>query len=223
MKGKLLFLVLSVSMVCFVGCKEKEEIVLVAKPDQIPPSRMMTLSQEQLLLLDWHSPHRRGARVMGATASGGGVEFDIDFPTNDAGNVALNFVSSGEGGRSDLVGGDISGFRSFALKLTLVSVDGKSDPQMKQKLEAGAVIGPTAGGLVYEYAPFPLSMEASEKTVIAQTPIRSDNIRTIGFHIHAVNPEEWSPIDSEVKLLVEPAPGGGIAPWLPPVPEEEAE
>lgn len=216
MKKILLFSILAFSTVCFIGCEGKDKPILVAKPDQIPPSRMMTLSQEQLLLLDWHSPHHRGARVMGKTASGGGVEFDIDFPTNDAGNVWLNFVSSGEGGRGDLVGGDISGFRSFALKLTLVSINGKSEAEMKQKLEAGAVIGPTAEGLLYTYAPITLSMEDSEKTVVAQTPIRSDNIGTIGFHIHAAEPADWDQSGSEVKLLVEPAPGGGMAPYLPP-------
>lgn len=220
MKNVILFSVLSFSMVLFFGCGGKEKPILVAKPDQIPPSRMMTLSQEQLLLLDWHSPHRRGARVMGKSVSGGGVEFDVDFPTNDAGNVSLNFVSSGEGGRSALVGGDISGFRSFALKLTLVSINGKSDSDMKHKVEAGALIGPTAEGLVYAYSPVALSMQDSEKTVVAQTSIRSDNIRTIGFHIHAVNPNDWDPSGSELKLLVEPAPGGGAAPYLPLAPEE---
>jgi len=219
MKNILLFSVLSVSLVAVVGCGGgKAKPIPIAKPEQIPPSRMMTLSQEQLVFLDWHSPHRRGARVRGKRLTGGGVEFDISFSTNDPGNTSVNFVSSGQGGRGKIVGGDISGFRSFALKFTLLSINGKSESQMKQKLEVGSVIGPTASGLAETYPPVTLSMEDS--SAIAQTPIRSANIRTIGFHISALNPQDWDPLESEIKLLIEPAPDGGTAPWFPPVADE---
>lgn len=216
MKNKALFVLVSVSLLCIAGCGGSDKPIPIAKPASIPPSGVMTLSQEQLLTLDWHSPHRRGARVMAKRAVGAGVEFVISFPTNDAGNTSLDFVSSGEGGKSILAGGDSSGFRAFALKITLVSVNGLSESEMKQKLVVGAVIGPTGSGVLYTYTPTTLSMADSEKTAIAQTPTRTDNIRTIGFHIHVPNPEDWDPLESKVALRIEPAPGGGIAPWFPP-------
>ena len=216
MNNKALFAFVSVSLLCFAGCGGgSDKPIRVAKPAAIPPSGVMTLSQEQLLTLDWHSPHRRGARVMAQRAAGSVVEFDISFPTNDAGNTSLNFVSSGEGGKGALVGGDTSGFKAFALKMTLVSINGQSESEMKQKLVAGAVIGPTGSGLVFTYAPITLSMADTEKTVIAQTQSRTDNIRTVGFHVHVPNPKDWDPLESKVVLRIEPVQGGGLAPWFP--------
>jgi len=152
--------------------------------------------------------------------AGAGVEFDIHFPNNSPGNTSLDFVSSGEGGKGVLAGGDTSEFRAFALKLTLVSINGHSKPEMKQKLVVGAVAGPTASGLVRTYVPATLSMTNSEQTAIANTPIRMDNIQTIGFHIHTLNPQDWDRSDSNITLRIEPTEDGGPAPWLPPVSEE---
>jgi len=216
-KNKVLFLFVSVFLLCIAGCGGgPAEPIPVAKPAQIPPSRVMTLSQEQLLSLDWHSFGRRGARVIAKRAVGSGVEFDIDFPSNDPGNTSLEFVSSGEGGRGDVVGGDTSGFKAFALKFTLLSVNGHSESDMKQTLVAGALIGPTASGLARTFAPVVLSMADSEKTVVAETPSRTDNIRIIGFHVSMLSPEDWDSSGSEVILRIEPAEGGGRAPWFPP-------
>ena len=142
MKNKVLFVFVSVLLLWVAGCGGgKAKPIPVAKPDQIPPSRVMTLSQEQLLSLDWHSLGRRGARVIEKKPAGTGVEFVIDFPSNDPGNRSLEFVSGGEGGKGDLAGGDTSGFKAFALKFTLVSINGHSESDMKQALVAGAVIG----------------------------------------------------------------------------------
>jgi len=218
MKNKVQFVFVSAFLLCVAGCGGgPAKPIPVAKPAQIPPSRVMTLSQEQLLSLDWHSFGRRGARVTAKRPAGAGVEFVIDFPSNDPGNTSLDFVSSGEGGRGDIVGGDTSGFKAFALKFTLLSINGHSESDMKQSLTAGAVIGPTASGLARTFAPVALSMADSEKTVIAETPSRTDNIRIIGFHVNMLSPEDWAPSGSEVILRIEPAEGGGRAPWFPPV------
>lgn len=218
MKNKVLFVFVSVFLLCAAGCGGgKAEPIPVAKPDQIPPSRVMTLSQEQLLSLDWHSLGRRGARVTAKRAVASGVEFVIDFPSNEPGNTSLEFVSSGEGGGGDLAGGDTSGFRAFALKFTLVSINGHSEPGMKQALVAGAVIGPTASGLPHTYAPVMLSMADAQKTAVAVTPTRTDNIRSIGFHVSMLSPEDWDRSESEVILRIEPAEDAGPAPWFPPL------
>jgi len=220
-KNRITFVLVSAFLLCAAGCGGgSEKPIVVARPVEIPPSRVMTLSQEQLLALDWHSPHQRGARVMNKRPVGTSVEFDIDFPSNSPGDTSLDFLSTGEGGRGDLVGGDISGFEAFALNLTLLSINGHSEPEMKQKLVAGAVIGPTASGLVRTYEPVTLSMADSEKKVTAKTPSRVDNIRTIGFHIHVPNPQDWDRTGSKVILRIEPTEDGGPAPWLPPAPPE---
>lgn len=219
MKNRIPFVFVSVFSLCVAGCGGgSEKPIVVAKPAEIPPSRVMTLSQEQLLALDWHSPHQRGARVMNKRPVGTSVEFDIDFPSNSPGDTSLDFLSTGEGGRGALVGGDISGFEAFALRLTLLSINGHSEPEMKQKLVAGAVIGPTAAGLVRTYEPVTLSMAPSEKKVTARTPSRVDNIRTIGFHIHVPDPQDWDRTGSKVILRIEPVQDAGPAPWLPPAP-----
>jgi len=216
-KQKALFVSVLALLPWIVGCGSGPgKPIKVAKPEQIPPSGVMTLSQEQLLALDWHSPNPQGARVHSKRAVGSGVEFDICFPSNSPANASLDFVSSGEGGKGDLVGGDTSGFRAFALKLTLVAINGQSDPAMKPKLVAGAVIGPTASGLVRTYAPVTLGMAESEKTVIARTPSRTDNIRTIGFHVHMLNPDDWNPSETQVTIRIEPVENAAPAPWLPP-------
>ena len=140
--------------------------------------------------------------------SGPSVEFDIYFPSNSPGSCSLSFVSTGAGGKGTLVGTDVLGYDAFALKLTLVSVNGQSDPASKQKLVAGAVIGPTPEGRLTGYKPVALSLAASEKTVTAITPVSTDEIYEIGFHIHALNYEDWDPSGSKIVLRVEPAENG---------------
>jgi len=169
---------------------------------------ILTLTEQQLILLDWHRSNRGGARVEGKRPVGGpGVGFDIYFPSNTPGSCSLSFVSTGEGGRGSLVGTDVRGYDAFALKFTLVSINGRSDPALKQKLVAGAVIGPTAEGRLTGYEPVTLSLAASEKTVTAKTPVSTDEIYEIGFHIHALNHDDWDASGSRVVLLVEPAEG----------------
>ncbi|MBL7185430.1 MAG: hypothetical protein ISS70_03830 [Phycisphaerae bacterium] len=182
---------------------------VVDEPLVGPVGRILTLSEQQLILLDWHRSNRRGARVEGKRPVGGpGVEFAIYFPSNSPGSCSLSFVSTGAGGRGSLVGTDVRGYDVFALKLTLVSVNGRSDPALKQKLMAGAVFGPTAEGRLTGYEPVTLSLAASEKTVTAKTPVAADEIYEIGFHIHVLNHDDWDPSGSRVVLRVEPAEAG---------------
>ena len=194
-----------------------EEPVAVGTPVQIPPSRILTLSQQQLLSLDWHSPNRTGARVKGKrVVAGPGVEFDIYFSSNSPGSSAaggLNFVSSGEGGRGTLVGADIRSYEAFALKLTLVSINGQRGPELKQKLVAGAVIGPTATGQLCSYEPVTLGLAARRGgTVIAKTAVSTGKIYQIGFHVHMLNPQDWDRSGSMMTLRVEPVEDGGAVP-----------
>jgi len=183
-----------------------------------PASRpILTLSEQQLLSLDWHSPNRTGARVKGKrVVAGPGVEFDIYFSSNSPGSSAaggLNFVSSGEGGRGTLVGADIRSYEAFALKLTLVSINDQSGPELKQKLVAGAVIGPTGTGQLCSYEPVTLGLAARRGgTVIAKTSVSTGKIYQIGFHVHMLNPQDWDRSGSMMTLRVEPVGGGAAVP-----------
>jgi len=184
----------------------------MGEPSQSRHIRILTLSEKQIALLDWHGSNSGGARVKGKRIlAGQGVEFDIYFPGNIPGSCSLDFVSSGEGGSGSLVGTDISGYGAIALKFTLVSVNGQSEPTMKQKLVAGAVIGPTDSGQLSTYEPVTLGLADSEKTVIAKTYISTDKIYEIGFHVHMLNPQEWDASGSMITLRVESAGNGGNA------------
>lgn len=170
---------------------------------------ILTLSEKQLVLLDWYGSNGGGARVKTKRIlPGRGVEFDIYFPGNNPGDCSLDFVSSGEGGNGSLVGTDISGYGAIAQKFTLVSVNGKSEPAMKQKLVAGVVIGPADAGLLSTYEPVTLTMAESERTAIAKTYTSADKIYEIGFHVHMLNPQDWEPSGSIITLRVESAVNG---------------
>ena len=213
MRNRVLFVCVLVSWLCGVGCqRSSKKPGVVGKPVEVPPSRILTLSWQQLVSLDWHSPNRNDTRVKDKRVFLfiPVVEFDIYFPSNSPGCRSLNFVSSGQGGKGTLVGADIRGYEAFALKFTLVSINGQSEPELKQKLVAGAVIGPTSKGQLSTYEPVTLGLAASEKTVIAKTPVSTDKIYQIGFHVHMLNPQEWDPSGSMVILRVEPVENGKV-------------
>jgi hypothetical protein len=200
---------------CGTGCNtHSKKPAVVSKPVEVPPSRILTLPWQQLVSLDWHSPNRTDTRVKDKRVFlfSPVVEFDIYFPSNSPGSRSLNFVSSGEGGKGSLVGADIRGYEAFALKFTLVSINGQSEPELKQKLVVGAVIGPTSKGQLSTYEPVTLGLAASEKTVIAKTSVQIDKIYQIGFHVHMLNPQDWDQSGSMVKLRVEQVEDGEAVP-----------
>ena len=206
MRNKVLLMYVLAFFLYGAGCiKHSEKPVEEVEPVQFPAGRFLTLSQEQLLLLDWHIAYSGGAHVKDKRiVPGTGVEFDVYFPSNSPDSRSLDIVSSGEGGQGGLVGADIRGYETYALKLTLVSVNGQSEPDMKQRLVAGAVIGPTEKGRLCTYEPVILGFADSEQTVIAKTSVSSDKIYQIGLHVHMQNPQDWDQSGSIMRLRVEP-------------------
>lgn len=209
MRNKLLMFILAFCL-CAAGCTtHSKKSVEEVEPVVFPASHFLTLSEEQLLLLDWHIAYSGGARVKEKRiVPVSAVEFDIYFPSNSADSRSLDIVSSGEGGGGSLVGADISDYETFALKFTLVSINGESEPDLKQKLVAGALIGPTDKGQLSAYEPVILSFAESEKTAISKTPVSADKIYQIGFHVHMQNPEDWDQSGSIMRLRVEPVVEG---------------
>ena len=215
MRNRVVFVCLLVFWLCGAGCNtHSKKPAVVNKPVDDPPSRILTLPWRQLVSLDWYSPNQNVARVKDKRLFSfrPAVEFDIYFPKNSPGSRSLNFVSSGEGGKGSLVGVDIRGYEIFALKFTLVSINGQSEPEMKQKLVAGALIGPTNKGQLSTYEPVTLGMAASEKTMVSKTSAIADKIYQIGFHVHMLNPQDWDQSGSMVKLQVEPVKDGEAVP-----------
>jgi len=203
------------------GCQEEEYQgdAVVSEPVVIVPSGMVTLSSDQLLLLDqgWRSPSR--PKVLRQRPAGEGVLFDVRFPGNEPGHHTLSYVSTGARGRMALVGLNTEAYETFALKFTLVSINGAIGSDLPHELVVGAVIGPTKGGKVSHYEPIRLSCAPEKMSGIAKTPAAVRNVREIGLHVHMANPKVWDPEGTVVTLRVEPVDGATV---LATPPEETA-
>ena len=201
---------------CFVFCgcddSSKKNVELPSLP-QVPPSKMLTLSQQQLVYLDWHSASLARAKVIEKRiVPPAGVEFDIYFPGNDPISDTIQYVSSGQGGRGVLPGSDVRGYETFALSFTLVSINRQTEPNDSLKIEVGALIGPTPTGELADYKPVTLSLLSSENSVVAKTPMRTSKIYQIGFYIRLLEPLKWNPVGSEIVLRIEPVQDAGFVP-----------
>jgi hypothetical protein len=210
-------LILAGAAILLAGCQSDEAIVYEILP--VHPSRTITLDRDQLLSLDWHSPHARGGRVTGKRAvAGTGVEFDLYFPSNDAGDNEVIYVSSGEGGLATLVGKDIAGYERFSLKFTLVSINGKTGaPELDKKLTVGAVIGPTSSGRPRTYQADTLSLNGNDKAATVTTAMQTGKIYQIGFYAGMQNPLQWTRSPARLTLRVEPVDHAGPVPIPLPV------
>jgi len=207
-----LILVLSVA-----GCQEqgRPNDAVAQEPVSVLPSGTFTLSVDQLMTLDqgWRSPSR--AKVVRQRPAGNGVLFDVQFPGNEPGHRTLSYVSTGSRGRMALIGLEAGAYEDFALKFTLVAINGAIGSQLEQELVVGAVIGPTRDGRISHYEPLTLSSDPRNISGIARTPVGMGNVREIGIHVHMANPDVWSPDGTVVTLRVEPADGATVLPWTP--------
>jgi hypothetical protein len=190
------------------SCQRNDHNTTVAEglPSQVQTSQILTLSGNQLIFLDWVRGIPSGARVVRKrVVPDSSVEFDIHFPSNEPRYNSIDYVSSGVGGRGVLVGSDVSEYKVFSLRFTLVSIDGVTGSDMSQELVVGAIIGPTAEGRLSGYTPVTLSFASGRTTAVSSIPIFGvSKIYQIGFHAHMVKPENWSPSGSMVTIRVEP-------------------
>lgn len=195
-----------------LGCQPSQKIP-VFEPPPLPPSRTLTLPNDQLIALDWHGQGTIGAKVIKKRdVAGPGVEFDIYFPTNKPGHRSINYVSSGKGGFGALLDADVRDYEAFALNFTLVSIDGSSSPELAHRLIVGPLIGPTAGAKPYEYKPATLAFDSGQTTADIKMPISTHLIRQIGFHAHMEDPEQWNRAGTMVTLRITPAENAGPIP-----------
>jgi hypothetical protein len=215
MKKVPVFCVLMIALIsgsCQKG--NRPETVAPVHTSPVPDLPTLTLSHGQLVFLDYDGNRISGARVAGKRIVGNsGVEFDIEFPSNEPGSRTINYVSSGSGGRGNLIGFDISSFDQFALKFTLVSINGAAGSNTGRELAVGALIGPTAAGKLSHFVPVTLGSSSGQITLISSTPVNVDKIFQIGFHAHMVDPEKWASSGSKVTIRVEPVENATVRPW----------
>ncbi len=189
------------------NCQRNDHNTTVAEglPSQVQTSQTLTLSGNQLIFLDWEGIPSGARVVRKRLVPDSGVEFDIHFPSNGPGYNSIDYVSSGVGGQGALVGSDVSEYKVFSLRFTLVSIDGVTEPDLSQELVVGAIIGPTAEGRLSGYTPVTLSFASGRTTAVSSIPIFGvSKIYQIGIHAHMVKPENWSPSGSMVTIRVEP-------------------
>jgi hypothetical protein len=218
MRLKTVFICILTMALAAFGCQQRYDRPSYAELLQrtpLPPSRTLTLSNEQLITLDFHGQRQIGPKVIRKRdVSGPGVAFDIYFPSNKPGHCSINYVSSGEGGFGTLVGADVRDYKAFALKFTLLALAGESSADITQQLVVGPLIGPTLGGLLSDYKPVTLGFSAERRTSVVKMPINTHRVYQIGFHAHMFNPKDWNPDGTLVTLLLEPAEDAGPVPWL---------
>lgn len=223
--------VLSVVILLAGGCEEPArqastvaaDVPAAAAALQPSASGTLTLSVEQLGWLDWSRPAASRPKVVAQrVVDGVGVEFDIQFPSNRPGARSVDYVSSGSGGRGVMVGLDVQGYETFALKFTLLSVDGAAGSALPHQVVVGALTGPTADGKVFGYKPLSLAFASGRVTGIAQTPLGLERIRQIGIHVHMENPDVWSSDKTLLTLRVEPVSDAAVLAVSPVLPEASA-
>ena len=205
------------------GCQQPElqEGTVVSQPVPAVPTGTLTLSSDQLMLLDWSGRSPSSPKVVRKRiVDDSGVVFDIRFPGVKAWQDSIDYVSSGSGGRMALVGFDVGRRETLALKFTLVAIDGESGVTLPHELSVGAVIGPTEGGRLSHYEPIVLGF-ARQVTGIARTPIGAGRLREIGIHARIANPDVWNPEGALVTLLVEPVSDAALLPSAPVVDEKK--
>src|SRR4030042_2280081 len=124
-------------------------IIVVCLSPAMPwtEGKTFTLCDDDLMLLDSYldiDPNDPNAPkvVDKRDVSGSGVEFDIYFPKDNKKNNSVKYVSCEYRGEGILVDINVPDYNAFALKFTLVAVDGSSEPNTGGLLVVGALAGP---------------------------------------------------------------------------------
>jgi predicted outer membrane repeat protein len=141
---------------------------------------------------------------------GPGVEFDIYFPSTKPGESHFECVATKKDEPNNpLFASDLRVFDAFALKFTLLAVDGDASPNHKGHLGVGSYIN-----MGYRPASVTLSPEDTNTTV-SRTRVGPDDVFSIGITINLITSEGWDPNGTTITLLVEPAPEAVALPKTP--------
>lgn len=198
MKSKVFIIVLVT--VCYFWC-----IVPGAK------GKTFTLSDDDLMSLDSYlyadvNDSNEPKIADKRDVPGPGVEFDIFFPRDNKTNNVVKYVSCEDRGEGVIVDINVHDYNAFALKFTLVAVDGNSEPNTGGILIVGALAGSC-------YRPESISLIQGESaTAVSVTSVSLEKTATIGFDIHKFVPKGWNPEGTTVTVLIEPAPDAEVPP-----------
>ena len=118
MRSTLIVTSLSVVVLLVGGCEQQQQasaVVTESAADvsrNAPPSGTLTLSAEQLNLLDWSRASAGRPKVVETrVVDGAAVEFDILFPGNGPRARSIDYASSGSGGHGVMVGLDVGEYK----------------------------------------------------------------------------------------------------------------
>ncbi len=140
---------------------------------------------------------------------GPGVEFVIYFPGTTPGERSFGYVATKNDPNNPLFASDIRVFDAFAMKFTLLAVDGDPSPSHKGRLVVGAYINAS-------YRPECITLDpADTNTAVSRTRVMRDNMHSIGITTHMLSPNGWDPNGTTITLLVEPAPDAVVIPRIP--------
>lgn len=214
MKRTLLYVFSSLPLLLLMSGCESTSARAPESPRQSvrpPNADTLTLSVDQLLALDWSGRNIGGPQIVDRRAVDGVVEFEIHFPNSPGEARTIDYTSSGSGGRGLLVGIDAAPYQAFALKFTLASVAGPTEPNAPQEVTVGALIGPSGTGGLQTWEPLTLAAAPGLRSGVATTPMNTDIVRRIGFHVETPSPAVWHNEPTAVTLRVEPAPDAEAA------------
>lgn len=176
---------------------------------------VFTLSDSALLSLDADLQSSTSTTFSRTDVAGSGVVFEIFYP--GLGSELSPVSSTVYGGSGALTGIDISGYDSFALDFTLLSVNGQTDySNYGGPLIAGAVINGIA--VDYRYKPEVLGFVSFPSDVTSITPTLAETIETVGFSLNVPTwwydegESPWNPAGNTVQVLVSAAEGATVIP-----------
>lgn len=176
---------------------------------------IFTLSDSALLSLDADMQNPTSATFSRTDVAGSGVVFEIFYP--GLGSSFYPVSSTFYGSSGALTGIDISGYDSFALDFTLLSVNGQTDySNYGGPLVAGAVINDIT--VSYRYKPETLGFGSFSSDVTSITDTLAETIETVGFTLnvptwwYGEGESPWNPAGNTVQVLVSAAEGATVIP-----------
>jgi predicted outer membrane repeat protein len=184
-----------------------------------------TLSDDALMtMLNQTNKHvqAKSSIVERRDRPGPGVEFDIYFPGTKPGEYGFECVSTKNEPNNPLFAADLRAFDAFALKFTLLAVNGDPSPKHTGTLVVGAYLNAGYRGECVTLEPRVPSYTDKTNTAIGEpnraisrTQVRSTDVYSIGITMHMLSSEGWDPNGTTITLLVEPAPGAVVIPKMP--------
>ena len=140
---------------------------------------------------------------------GAGVEFDIYFPGIKPGENNFECVITKMADPNNpLFASNLQMYDAFALKFTLLAVDGDRSPNHKGRLVVGAYVN--AG-----YRPEVVSLDSSDSnSTVSRTMVGNKDVFSVGVTMHQLTSDGWDPNGTTITLLIEPVPGAVVLPKI---------